>query len=381
MVMKRRFLLAGVLLCLGCGTSDSADTLDVGNDAVTEPDTGVEVDPSLAFPIRDNGPYRVGYRTLSFSYTPPGFEESREIKLSIWYPTEDTEGPPARYLDLLVDEEAIADASLAPPVNGSMYPVHIHSHGNQGFAGSTNFLMRFFATHGWVVVAPDHTGNTLVDYIEPRPPWMYVIRGLDISESLNVLESLPEGDPLKGVLATSKVVMSGHSFGGYTTYTVAGATFDSTQVEESCASGCSDEVRALFESGLKDTRVVATMSLAGGNSRMFGAAGFSSIDIPVLMMSGDQDNQVKNATQAVPIWDALAGHDVVWVDIAGGCHQLFALGSCHDISDEDGFPIVSTYTLAFARYHLLQDESAVPILTGEEDVSPLVTFLSQKPTK
>jgi len=114
---------------------------------------------------------------------------------------------------------------------------------------------------------------------------------------------------------------------------------------------------------------------------MFGAAGFASIHIPILMMSGDKDDQVKNTTEANPIWEALTGHDVVWVDIAGGCHQLFGLGACHDISDEEGFPIVTTYTLAFARYHLLQDESVVPVLTGEEDVSPLVTFLSQKATK
>ena len=47
-----------------------------------------------------------------------------------------------------------------------------------------------------------------------------------------------------------------------------------------------------------------------------------------------------------------------WLEIEGGCHQLFGLGSCGLISDEIGFRIVHSYSLAFGREHILGDQSA-----------------------
>ena len=173
---------------------------------------------SLSWDPVNAGPYQVGYRTLTFSYDAVGHDDPRPITLSLWYPTDDKTGQPASYLGLLDDELAFQDATLADSAYGDTYPLHVHSHGHQGFAGSTNFLMRHFASHGWVVAAPDHAGNTLIDNIEPRPPWMYAVRPSDISATLDHLENLPEGDPLKDKMGTERVVMSGHSFGGYTAF-------------------------------------------------------------------------------------------------------------------------------------------------------------------
>ena len=350
-------------------TNDSFEPLDSIHDA-----TAVDaVEGPLSWDISKPGPYRVGYRTLAFSYDALGHDAPRDIQLSLWYPTTDTEGDPALYLGLLEDELAILDASLAPSPYGEKYPVHVHSHGHQGFAGSTNFLMRHFASHGWVVAAPDHSGNTLVDNIDPRPPWMYTARPADISASLDFLDALPENDPLKGLLATDTVVMSGHSFGGYTTFVSAGAAFDQAKVQDLCAEPpCSDKIMAAFAQGVHDSRVVAAIPMAAGNRDMFGEDGYQAIACPVLYMTGSVDHPELNEA----VWSGLEGTDALRLEVIGGCHQLFGLGACHDISDVEGFAIVQGYALAFARQHILSDTAVTGLLSGVETLSDKAMLLT-----
>ena len=52
-------------------------------------------------------------------------------------------------------------ASLAAPADGKGYPVHVYSHGSSGFPATSFRMARYFASHGWLYVAPTHVGNTL----------------------------------------------------------------------------------------------------------------------------------------------------------------------------------------------------------------------------
>ena len=82
--------------------------------------------------------------------------------------------------------------------------------------------------------------------------------------------------------------------------------------------------------------------------------------------------------QSLALWvlSAFATGGVLGIDVEGGCHQLFGLGGCFEVEDDVGFPIVSTYALAFARRHVLFDDDAtvVGIVDGEVEVSDLVRF-------
>ena len=97
--------------------------------------------------------------------------------------------------------------------------------------------MRWFASHGWVVIAPDHTGNTFSDHRDPLPSSHFIARPRDIGALLDALDSLPADDPLSGVVDTGRVVLSGHSFGAYTTWSAAGAAFDMDRIREACQGG------------------------------------------------------------------------------------------------------------------------------------------------
>ncbi len=352
----RGFIATLLLVAIGC--------------AADEPPPGID----------EKGPFNVGYRRFEIDYEPAGQGITRTIPINIWYPTNDSEGMRVTYAGLFIDDESWMDASLAPPVDPSGYPVHVYSHGHRGFGGTSATLMRHFASHGWVAVAPDHIGNTFGDFIDPRPTNIYFLRSMDISAALDAVENLPSDDPLAGKLRTERVLMSGHSFGTETTWASAGATYDVARIRERCDAGeieCTDVELAAFEAGVRDPRVVAAIGMAGSIKKDWcGDDGWMSVDIPFFSMSGSLDPVGADEQFAM-----VSGMDFTWIDIEGGCHQTFALGGCDDLSDELGFPIVNEYALAFGLHHVLGDETpdVMSALDGSREVSPLVTFMRKEP--
>ena len=240
----------------------------------------------------------------------------------MWYPTEDTTGEHPTYEVLFDDPKIIVDAQLAPPAHPDGYPVHVYSHGNQGFGGSSAFLMHHFASHGWIVIAPDHTGNTLSDNVDPRPPQIYLNRATDVTASLDWLESLPTDDPLHNSAMTERVVLSGHSFGAHTCWASAGAAFNKEQVTADCAASkgpfsggpCTETELGAFASGVGDSRIAGIIPMAGSIDRnLFGPSGHESVSIPILAMSGTDD-----PVGAEGQFSSCDGLDMTWIDIEGG---------------------------------------------------------------
>lgn len=364
--------------------ADSADagiSADIGPPGDTRPVD--PVDPSLLdFDLRAPGPFAVGFRTLSHTYVPPGATAPRTISLNLWYPTTVRTGEHPSYMGFFEDLDVVLDAPPAPPVEATGYPVHIYSHGHTGFGGTSAFLMRHFASHGWVAVAPDHTGNTMMDNIDPRPVALYYLRATDITATLDALKSLPDTDPLANRLRTDRVVMSGHSFGVHTCWASAGATFDMPLLEAGCAEGgafapCTPDELAVFSAGVADPRVAAVIPMAGSIKRdLFGDAGHRTVKIPILAISGTAD-----PVGAEGQYRSTAGLDLTWVELKGGCHQTFALGLCDTLDPAIGFAVIDTFSLAFARRHILGDTSTstLAILDGSTPLSDAVVFHAPRP--
>ena len=85
----------------------------------------------------------------------------------------------------------------------------------------------------------------------------------------------------------------------------------------------------------------------------FGETGHQDVDIPIMFLSGTEDGH----ESAQAHWEAMSALDFHWLSLEGGCHQTFALGQCSTLDVELGFSIVSSYSLAFARSSILQDET------------------------
>lgn len=168
---------------------------------------------------RDAGP--AGPGAMQVTYTKPSVvtpSETRVLDTVIWYPTAAT-GP------IDPGTGGVLDAPVDP--TGAPFPVVVFSHGRCGFPAQSTFLTALVATRRYVVIAPSHPGSTIADCTGGTED---VVRSAleRPSEATWVLDQLlaagqTPGTPFHGLLDETRLAMSGHSFGGQTTYRVADA--------------------------------------------------------------------------------------------------------------------------------------------------------------
>lgn len=359
------------LLLLACTTDKGADTAGAG-----DTDTPPAYDWQ-ALDVTEAGPFNVGHTTVLHTYTAFDGDDPRIIAINVWYPTTDTEGEPSTYITFAVQgdgptlenvveveqDDVFKDASSARPIHDGGYPVLAYSHGDQAHGADAAHLMRHAASHGWVAVAPSHTGNFIGQSYTTRH---YIHKALDIQESLDILSEVG----LIGAVATAQVVLSGHSFGAsYTTWAGAGAGFDA--IAESCKDGsglpepCTDDELAVFTSGtLADDRVAAIIPLDGSiRGALFGDTGYRAVEEPVLMLSGTGTGGCGGCGDA---YDAMPELTMTWVALQEACHLTFTNGVCSGFDTDLGFTITDSYSLAFGRKHLLGDGTYDDLLDGTE---------------
>jgi hypothetical protein len=355
-----RFLFAIALTA--CSQSSTPPAPDGGAKQIAAP-TG---DP-LSWPLDAAGPYNVGHKIYTTTYSPPGGAPSRTIPIDVWYPTLDAEGENPKYKALFVDADVFEGASVAPRES---YPVHVYSHGSSAFGGSASNMAHWFASHGWVYVAPNHVGNTLGDPEGKRPVSIHYLRSTDVSAALDAMEKLEAGDPLAGKLRTKRVLLSGHSFGAFTTWASGGVKLDTAAVQTKCDAGqfsapCKAEEVAVFGGGLGDPRVVALIPMAGGMSDWVAEYATGK---PTLLMSGSLD------VSGQPMFDRSA--DITWLDFQDGCHELFALGGCPKFEEKLGWKLTGAWALAWGRRFVLGDasEKTTRVVTNAEPLSDKIVF-------
>src|SRR5438876_152784 len=115
------------------------------------------------------GPFPVGVRSGQLR---DARRHDRPLPFEIWYPaapgfigldlspaTQDTftvlpNAPPLR-------QAAVRDAAVQP----GRYPLVVYSHTSLGHRRQSSFLCTHLASHGYVVAAADHTGNTFGDLV------------------------------------------------------------------------------------------------------------------------------------------------------------------------------------------------------------------------
>lgn len=393
-------LMPALVALLGCDADTEPDTVsndvdpsDVANPDTTS-DTGADTAPDLDSntPARDftaPGPHKVGFRESSLTYSPRDGSADRTLRVVAWYPTAATTGTEVRYQGLLPAPNVLGGA--APAALGPR-PVLVFSHGNTSFAEQSFFLTEFFASHGYLVVAMDHTNNTYgspfrVEVLHWRPD---DIRG--VLDHLERLGTLPTNDPFAALapLVSDKVAVAGHSFGGYTTLAVGGATWDVDLLLAYCKvqnlplDGCNALAtwEDLYREGFGDTRVDALIPLTPGAVPLFGLDGPADVTVPTLLMTGARDATTPNSTDGDLAWAGLAGRaDNLRVDFANAGHFTFSnacelvdLGFPIGISDGCGgtflptsraFSAINAYAFAFAEKHLAGATDTDPLLSGE----------------
>lgn len=237
------------LLLVACGGPE-------GDDTSSPPDEGAPGGAPLAYDSA--GPFPVGTETVRITGT-----DDLELTLQVWFPALEAGATTITYDGLLPG----AAYEGVEPDCGEPRPVVAFSHGYGGVRYQSPFLTEHLASHGYVVVAPDHVGNTFVD-LGGDFDELVVRRPQDIADAVDWLRSDRPDCVEEGYAAV------GHSFGGYTALAAAGATVNDVE------GGTVD---------LGDPRVWASVPLAPWDAYYALTDGTEAIAVPTLILTGERD--------------------------------------------------------------------------------------------
>lgn len=404
MKIRIEHLILALFLAAGCGPAEHSDAdadtgvdagVDVSTDAGTdstadgESDTGPQI-PDRPWPVDEPGPYEVGYTEREITYNPRGQDEPRTLRVAIWYPSfvgEQGEYQYAVYFDVFRRTEVLAEVPVA--VDEPM-PMLVFSHGNAALAEQSYFMTENYASHGWVVASPDHTGNTVRDTEGSINLESAVFRPQDLSAVMDDMLALPEDHMLSGLVDGEHIAVSGHSFGAVTTLMIAGSGFKVDYLIEGCDNGEIDpdycqmlenpDYIDVFRDGFYDDRIDVAMPQAPGGYVAF-QDGLAQIDVPTLLFTGGMDATLPNEEEGDPIWAAMEGSQHMRINLPKAGHFTFSnmcdWFSSVDQIENDGcseefiepslaYDIINAYTLAWSRYHLFGDESVADLVTGQQ---------------
>jgi predicted dienelactone hydrolase len=330
------------------------------------------------------GPYRAGYVETELTYTHP-ISGPRTMRLAVWYPTTATEGGEVRYQGAF-PAPGVLDA---PPIADGPFPLAVFSHGHQGLAESAGQLMAHLVTHGFLAVAPEHTGNTSFDF-DPRQTAIYAERPADVSAVLDAVDD----DAIAAIAGhhDGRTLGLGHSFGGFTALLLAGAKIQVDTWDAACTSGSDDTIcngwspawADALRADLADDRLSGVALLAPGDWRLMEAAGVGAVQIPALHLTGQLDPLTAGGGEDIwahlpaPAWrnDLAHGGHQAWTDYAGFAPPI---DSSPDVLAADrSIRVGKIVTLAFAQ-HVVLGQPASGVLDGSLPIDDDATAMVHAP--
>lgn len=269
--------------------------------------------PNNLGPTAEFGSFPVGVRTLTLS-DPARLNVQgtgpRPLTVELYYPSTAAAvaGVPedvVRVLGLdIVATPAFRGVARAP----GRFPLVLFSHGNNGIRFQSFFFVAQLASHGFIVAAPDHHGNTFVDsLLGIVDPSSAMNRPRDVSVLIDQLLAFnaEPGNFLEGAIDPGKVGVSGHSFGGYTVFTLAGGSF-------SLGTFTDPRVKAIFPQA--------------PFTEIFPDEFFASVTVPTLIVGGSLDETTPFSEEQQRPFDHLpTGAAVVGLaDLIGAGHFTFS---------------------------------------------------------
>jgi predicted dienelactone hydrolase len=382
--------------------------VSVGAQEGDEPQrTGLRPD---APPYGVRGPYPVG--TMEFVIE----DDERPLPVTVWYPavsdafeeayTYMLEMPPVSFMGW-----AIPDAEFE--VDNGPYPLVLFSHGAAGTRYASLYLTEHLASYGFVVMAPDHTGDTFVN-AEDEGVFVrsHMTRPIDIVRVIDFADAeSTAGGAMKGMIDIERVAVMGHSSGAWTALLAGGGQRDFRALEAWCADNPDDfwvcgtmmgQEETLAEligldvvpeglwPAVGDPRVDAIVPLAPGNATAFGPEGLAAVKVPSLVMIGTNDMFLPYESFGPPTYEAISGEPKVFVTFEAGDHMLFG-NSCDaaPFMVEWGFAVfcmdsvwdmdrahdlIDHFTTAFLLAELYGDEEAAAALSPDAVQFPGITY-------
>jgi predicted dienelactone hydrolase len=336
------------------------------------------------------GPFPVGVATTVFidnTRIDNVTKKPRTLVTEIWYPATDAARrmPKNKYSDFTpggitteadelirkaykmsateIDKIYWNEAHRNAPVRKGRFPLVIFSHGNGGSRNQNTFWCDYLASHGYIIVSPDHTGNARWTIIDGKPVVFQPSersnsakdRPLDLSFLLDQMIRWDKGADKRfaGRIDTARVAVTGMSFGSYTAHWASDA----------------------------DTRFKAVIAMSGA------PASHTNLTVPSLRMLGTEDRTL-GAPGNAAILDNHAKHTgpSYLLELKNGGHYSFTdmfkinknfgdgvgAGKRRDTNEpfeftsmETTYKIVNSYSVAFLGYYLKGETSYLTFLSED----------------
>lgn len=238
----------------------------------------------------------------------------RQLNVALWYPA-----APDKACNTVADNAIFIGHCLeieTPPTPGQ-HPLVVLSHGYGGSWRNQSWLAARLAAQGYWVMATDHPGTTVDQLDEPTTAQLWE-RPRDISALLDVVNAEEAFSPF---IDKDRIVVIGHSLGGWTAMELAGALFSHTLMIEACKqhpknNACADykqlhagqnaQARDALSQPLRDPRVKAAVTLDLDLTGGFDRDSLKQVHIPVLVVAGTAAHNVLDPTlESTPMADAL----------------------------------------------------------------------------
>ena len=184
--------------------------------ACTRVDSASPVRAETAFPGASPGPYPVGHVVV----TVPANGDRPSLTVHVWYPSRSSSGPKASYQIIPgVNVPALLAVDGAEQSSGR-FPLVVYSHGSGAFGAVATYFTEVLASHGYVVAAPDHPGDTIIDAAlgisDTNSPSNLANRIDDLSRVITALTmpTTTAASDVSRMIEPGKIVATGHSLGG-----------------------------------------------------------------------------------------------------------------------------------------------------------------------
>ena len=295
------------------------------------------------------GPFPVGVRTVTFvddtRDAPAGYEGKRALTSEIWYPAsedarltgaDDPRGTKYVIYDSLpesqregltpedlgtlatiaVKDAPVRDVEVREGGRGA-FPVIFFSHGKGGIRMQSTYYTVLLASHGFVVVSPDHQGDTIYDLLEAgdvdvtSTAEAYADRPLDIVFLMTEMDRLiaehaaspvaPDAEgaaPLGAIMDMQRIGVTGHSFGALTSMIVGGQNVGVDAVVAQTPAGVG------LVTGVTDVPL-------------------EEFGIPVMIQSAGEDQILPPELNAQSLWDHMVTPRA-WVQLDRAGHFTYS---------------------------------------------------------